>query len=212
MSKKDWSDVELCEAARNGDSEAESVMLERYQPLAQRAARISTIPGYDYDDLLSFANLAILRAVRKPGVVKASFGTLARTCVHNALASVARAQRCRVRLVQLRNTGSLGGDDSRGDEMIRDPRALEGFEHVYTNLMIRKLRAALTESEGFVLDKLLARGGLSCKAGDDQDMAVIAAQMGISRASVWRVIMEIRRKASEVMAVDDRNQSELLAA
>ena len=191
-------DIDLCEKARAGDSDAELRMIERYRPLIERAANNAAISGIPREDLAAEATIAVIKAVRAFQPKHVSFASFSKRCVHNRFASLARFSGRRIRL---HSHALIDADHLNGghEENIEDGSARITLDGVYTEDLVARLAAVLNEKEKFVLTNLLARGGLN---GADEGMSAnqIAETMGCSRASVWRVIEEIRRKATEVFA------------
>ena len=194
------SDLELCTAARAGSGEAEGLMLKRYGPIILKTVAGTRILGLTEGDIESEASIALLKAIRAENWGKATtFGVFARRCVHNHVASLVRATRARPVLLQHVDPEADACPCPSREESITDRQALTSYDCVFTDDMIAKVRAVLTEPENRVLSKMLARAGVIDAAEHDQGWKAVAAEMGCFRTGVWRIVMEIRRKAEGVL-------------
>jgi len=196
------SDLDLCKAARAGDDDALLVVIARYRPIAELAARSSRIPGYDYEDLLSEATTAIMSAARVFDEGVASFGSYAKLCVRNRIASIVRASRCRP--VMLQHVEQLNEADADCGPISRetlDPTAEAQFDQAHVGDLVDRLRAELTTTENEILTNLLARGGVIDDPEADKYWSEVAVEKGCFRTGIWRVINSIRIKAQGVILV-----------
>lgn len=193
------SDIELCEAARRGDDDALLVMLARYQPIAELAARSTRLYGFDYEDIFSEANAALIDAVRAFDDGIASFGSYGRRCVRNRITSLVRKQRCRPILLQHVGTSQLSNGEGDHSEMLIDPTAEAEFDRAFALDIVAQIRAELDETENRVLTNLLARGGVLESPEADRLWREVASEMGCFRTGIWRVVNAIRLKAQGVI-------------
>lgn len=82
------SDEELIGLYRSGDWEAREYLMERYQPLVLRLARLYYMIGGDTQDLLQEGNLGLIQAAdRYDAKRSAGFRTFATTCITRKIQS-----------------------------------------------------------------------------------------------------------------------------
>ena len=87
-----FSDEQLCRLAREGDGNAEEVLVRRYQRLVRTLARPYYLAGGDSDDLIQEGMFGLIFAVREyDGQKAAGFRTFAERCIRNRLYSALRA-------------------------------------------------------------------------------------------------------------------------
>ena len=85
-------DEDLCELARQGDRDAEEILIKRYNRLVRQLARPYYLAGGDSDDLIQEGMIGLMCGVREyDGQRAASFRTFAERCIRNRLYSAVRA-------------------------------------------------------------------------------------------------------------------------
>ena len=87
-----YSDTELLELSRNGDENAESLLVQRYRQLVRTCARPYFLAGGDREDLMQEGMIGLLSAMREfdPGG-GASFRTYAELCIRRRVISAAKS-------------------------------------------------------------------------------------------------------------------------
>ena len=85
------TDEQLCVQAKEGDQDAEELLVRRYQRLVRCLARPYYLVGGDNDDLIQEGMIGLIFAVRKYDAESASFHTFAEHCIRNRLYSALRA-------------------------------------------------------------------------------------------------------------------------
>ena len=86
------SDERLCALARDGDRNAEELLVKRYFQLVRKLARPYYLAGGDSDDLIQEGMIGLIHGVREyDGGKSASFRTFAEICIRNRLYSAVRA-------------------------------------------------------------------------------------------------------------------------
>lgn len=85
-------DEDLSGLARQGDREAEEILIKRYNRLVRQLARPYYLAGGDSDDLIQEGMIGLMCGVREyDGQRAASFRTFAEICIRNRLYSAVRA-------------------------------------------------------------------------------------------------------------------------
>ena len=86
------SDERLCELARDGDRDAEELLVSRYNRMVRQLARPYCLAGGDSDDLIQEGMIGLIYGVREyDGTRPASFRTYAEICIRNRLYTAVRA-------------------------------------------------------------------------------------------------------------------------
>lgn len=85
-------DEALSDMARQGDRDAEEILIKRYNRLVRQLARPYYLAGGDSDDLIQEGMIGLMCGVREyDGQRAASFRTFAEICIRNRLYSAVRA-------------------------------------------------------------------------------------------------------------------------
>ena len=85
------SDEMLCERARQGDRDAEEMLVSRYNRLVRQLARPLFLAGGDSDDLIQEGMIGLLHGLREYDAGRsASFRTFAEICIRHRLYSAVR--------------------------------------------------------------------------------------------------------------------------
>ncbi len=185
-----FSDEDLAQKVKDGDTEAVEVLLSRYIVMLRRASHGYCIPGADADDLFQEAAMALLEAVRTYNrVYNVSFRSYAVVCMKRKVASVVRSA---LRKRNAANGGNISLDESfsdglipmtSGDDVLNNPELLH---------ILNEERAAVRQLIQFILSDLeneVLRLYLACASYGD-----IAGQLGITVKSVDNALQRIRKK------------------
>ena len=186
------SDEELCGRAAQGDSQAETELVQRYGQLVRACARPLFLAGGDSEDLIQEGMLGLLTAIRGFDPKRdAAFRTFAEICVRSRLITAVRA--------------AQGGKHSPLNRSISfEPPLFDGINaHPFSSTNVESpedvvigreelkerldaLKGQLSELEANILPLYL--NGLSC--------GEIAARVGRSQKSVDNAVQRIRRKVA----------------
>ena len=182
------SDEELCQAAAQGNPQAETELVTRYGQLVRACARPLFLVGGDSEDLIQEGMLGLLTAIRSFDRSRdASFRTFAAICIKSRLLTAIRA-------AQGEKHAPLNHSISFEPPLFDGPNAylfssVESPEDVIIGREELKerldaLKGQLSELEAQILPPYLS--GLSC--------GEIARRAGRSQKSVDNAIQRIRRK------------------
>ena len=182
------SDEELCQAAAQGNPQAETELVTRYGQLVRACARPLFLVGGDSEDLIQEGMLGLLTAIRSFDRSRdASFRTFAAICIKSRLLTAIRA-------AQGEKHAPLNHSISFEPPLFDGPNAylfssVESPEDVIIGREELKerldaLKGQLSELEAQILPPYLS--GLSC--------GEIAKRVGRSQKSVDNAIQRIRRK------------------
>ena len=179
------SDEQLCQAAREGSTQAEEILALRYHRLVRSVARPFFLAGGDSEDLLQEGMFALVKAMREydPGR-DASFHTFAETCIRNRIYTVLKAA-ASGKNTPLNQAIPLNPSFLEVNSFFAqpDPEVLlidrEKAQLLLTDVR-RQLSAFETEVLGYYLD------GLTCRE--------IAETVGRPPKAVDNAVQRIRRK------------------
>ena len=184
------TDEQLCQAASQGDPQAETELVRRYSQLVRACARPLFLAGGDSEDLIQEGMLGLLTAIRgfDPGR-DAAFRTYAEICIRSRLLSAVRAAQggkhaplnhsisYEPPLFDEASARLLSSAESPEDVVIGREELKERLD---------ALKGQLSELEAQILTPYLS--GLSC--------GEIARRVGRSQKSVDNAIQRIRRKTA----------------
>ena len=179
MKKNDQTaNLELINAARDGDENAFEALLEVYEPLIDAMSRSFANASEDsesHEDLRQEACIALYKAVQTYDSTQAevSFGLYAKMCVRNRLISYTRKLRRREPVLPLEGRIKTEEDVAQGIV------AQEAYMELY-----RRIEAVLSPYESHVWWLYLS----------GQTTGAIAAQLGKDERSVQNAIYRIRKK------------------
>ena len=188
------TDEELALLARDGDREAEELLVARYHRLVRTCARPYFLAGGDSEDLTQEGMFGLLKAVREYHAEKeASFRTFAEICIRSRLYSVLRDM-ARDKHKPLNQSVSLDTPDFDSNSYTsgtsnlaqRDPED-DLIDREHTAALLSGVRKQLSEFEAKVLEYYL--DGLSCRE--------IAETVGKAPKSVDNAVQRIRRKVAQ---------------
>ena len=186
----DRPDAQLCLLAAQGDSQAETELVRRYNWLVRACARPLFLAGGDSEDLIQEGMLGLLTAIRGFDPSRdAAFHTYAEICIRSRMLTAVRAAQggkhaplnhsvsYEPPLFDGTNAYLFSSAESPEDVVI-------GREELRERLEV--LKGRLSKFEAQILPPYLS--GLSC--------AEIAQRVGRSQKSVDNAIQRIRRKTA----------------
>ena len=198
------TDEELALLARDGDREAEELLVARYHRLVRTCARPYFLAGGDSEDLTQEGMFGLLKAVREYHAEKeASFRTFAEICIRSRLYSVLRDM-ARDKHKPLNQSVSLDTPDFDSNSYTsgtsnlaqRDPED-SIIDRERTAALLSGVRKQLSEFEAKILGYYL--DGLSCRE--------IADAVGKPPKSVDNAVQRIRRKVAQHILSGDFSKS-----
>ena len=185
------SDEELWRAAANGDSEAEELLVMKYNKVVKACARPYFLMGGDSEDLIQEGMLGLISAVRQYDPEKnTSFKTFAELCIRNRLYSAIK-NAARLKHVPLNDYVSFESplfDESKtlAANNARDPEELfitqERLDEITGNIT-----DSLSKLESQVLELYL----------EGQSYDEIARSIGKTPKSVDNSVQRIRKKLAQ---------------
>lgn len=90
-----YTDDELIDRLRDGETEIEDYLMEKYKPMVRTKARAMFLTGGDTDDLIQEGMIGLFRAVRNYKKEReASFHTFANLCVERQMYKAIEASKC----------------------------------------------------------------------------------------------------------------------
>ena len=194
------TDEELALLARDGDREAEELLVARYHRLVRTCARPYFLAGGDSEDLTQEGMFGLLKAVREYHAEKeASFRTFAEICIRSRLYSVLRDM-ARDKHKPLNQSVSLDTPDFDSNSYTSGTSNLAQrnpedhmIDRERTAALLSGVRKQLSEFEAKILGYYL--DGLSCRE--------IAEAVGKPPKSVDNAVQRIRRKVAQQLLSGD---------
>ena len=188
------TDEELALLARDGDREAEELLVARYHRLVRTCARPYFLAGGDSEDLTQEGMFGLLKAVREYHAEKeASFRTFAEICIRSRLYSVLRDM-ARDKHKPLNQSVSLDTPDFDSNSYTSGTSNLAQrnpedrmIDRERTAALLSGVRKQLSEFEAKILGYYL--DGLTCRE--------IADTVGRPPKSVDNAVQRIRRKVAQ---------------
>jgi len=188
------TDEELALLARDGDREAEELLVARYHRLVRTCARPYFLAGGDSEDLTQEGMFGLLKAVREYHAEKeASFRTFAEICIRSRLYSVLRDM-ARDKHKPLNQSVSLDTPDFDSNSYTSGTSNLAQrnpedhmIDRERTAALLSGVRKQLSEFEAKILGYYL--DGLTCRE--------IADAVGRPPKSVDNAVQRIRRKVAQ---------------
>ena len=198
---REFSDESLWMAASNGDSQAEEILIEKYNRLVKICSRPFFLAGGDSEDLIQEGMMGLLSAIRQFDPARdTAFKTYAESCIRNRLISAIRSA-SRFKHTPLNESVSFESpmfDDSQAHPsgLMRDPEELiiarERLDEV--NSM---LSGSLSQLEKKVLEYYLS--GLSYQE--------IADAVSKTPKSIDNAVQRIRKKLAQFLNSGDISKS-----
>ena len=194
------TDEELALLARDGDREAEELLVARYHRLVRTCARPYFLAGGDSEDLTQEGMFGLLKAVREYHAEKeASFRTFAEICIRSRLYSVLRDM-ARDKHKPLNQSVSLDTPDFDSNSYTSGTSNLAQrnpedhmIDRERTAALLSGVRKQLSEFEAKILGYYL--DGLTCRE--------IADTVGRPPKSVDNAVQRIRRKVAQQLLSGD---------
>lgn len=187
---EEFSDEELVVRLRQGESEIEDYLMEKYKNLARTRARAMYLIGGDTDDLIQEAMIGIFKAIRDflPGK-EASFSTFARLCIERQLYSAIQSSN-RKKNQPLNTYISLSEENNEGslDRLWEESPEAILVDREQADNMMEKIQSKLSPFENHVLELYLQ----GC------DYNRIAQMMDKSPKSIDNALQRIRAKVREI--------------
>ena len=181
-----YADEELISRLRQGESEIEDYLMEKYKNLARARARAMYLIGGETDDLIQEGMIGLFKAIRDYDEAKeASFQTFARLCIERQLYRTIEASN-RLKNHPLNSYVSLSDEASEEDlrqNWEESPEAII-LDREHTGDMIKKIRHVCSPFENHVLE-LYMRG---------YDYRKIAEMMDKTPKSIDNALQRIRTK------------------
>ena len=197
----EYTDEELVELLRQGDTEVMDYLLEKYKFIVRQKARVLYLAGGEADDLIQEGMIGLIKAVRDFDVTqKTSFSSFAELCVSRQMYSAIEASN-RKKHLPLNSYVSLYEDseevgegrslpliDTIESSKENDPEVLY-FGKEYTEAFAEQLKELLSPLENHVLYLHLM----------GTDYRTIAELLGKSPKSVDNALQRIKTKAQKIL-------------
>ncbi len=184
-----YTDEELILRLRQGESDIEDYLMDKYKNLARTRARAMYLIGGETDDLIQEGMIGLFKAVRDYDQEKeASFQTFARLCIERQLYRAIEASN-RLKNQPLNSYISLSDEASEEDlnhNWEESPESIV-LDKEHTDDMLRKIRHVCSPFENHVLD-LYVNG---------YDYRKIAEMMDKPPKSIDNALQRIRVKVKE---------------
>lgn len=151
-------DLNLIILAKNNDMNAKQILIEKYSPIIKKQIKKYTfIDNYDYDDLMQYGIMSILKAINTFNITKGNtFPAYVKFTIQNNFAYL-----CRKNNIE-KSANSLNVKTEEGCEildLIKDKNTLEDiFMNEYENELIYKARKLLSNEEQRLFDFLMYSG------------------------------------------------------
>jgi RNA polymerase sporulation-specific sigma factor len=185
----EYSDEELLELLRDGETAAAEYLMEKYKPLVRKKARALYLAGGDQEDLLQEGMLGLYKAVREYRPDReASFQTFAGVCISRQMYSAVASAR-RKKHGPLNDSVSLNELEENQEYSLgtaENPETILLDQEAAENLR-KQIETSLSPLEKKVLDLYLS--GL--------DYLQIAARLARPAKSIDNALQRIRAKVNK---------------
>lgn len=194
MMKPDYShlsDEDLILRLKNGETETENYLLEKYKALVRKNARVLYLDGGDKEDLLQEGMLGLFKAIRSFEPDRgASFFTYANQCIMNQMFSAVSSAKRKKHSILNESVPLSEIDDASQEAAFIYADGPEAFilEQEAEAQLRSRIEKALSPMENKVLAQYLQ--GMNYRE--------IAEQTGKSEKSIDNALQRIRRKVKEV--------------
>lgn len=181
-----YADEELISRLRQGESEIEDYLMEKYKNLVRTRARAMYLIGGETDDLIQEGMIGLFKAIRDYAEEReASFQTFARLCIERQLYRAIESSN-RLKNQPLNSYVSLSDEASEDDLWQNWEKSPESIvlDREYTDTMIKKIYQVCSPFENHVLE-LYMRG---------YDYRKIAEMMDKAPKSIDNALQRIRTK------------------
>ena len=201
MNFEKFTDEELCEKAKEGDVEAESYLINKYENLVRGKAKTLYLLGGDREDLIQEGMIGLFIAVRDFDKSKnAMFSTFANlVCerrMYNAIKAGQAGKNIPLNTYISLYAGNDTGEDADNIKLINNLRASsllepEGFvvDKENTLFLLEKLSESLSKLEEEVLDLYLS----------GKDYVEIAEMLERSPKSIDNALVRIKNKFKNII-------------
>lgn len=188
------SDEELIARLRQGETDIEDYLMEKYKGLVRQKARAMFLIGGDTDDLIQEGMIGLFKAVRDYQPDKeASFATFARICIGRQIYSAVKTSN-REKHIPLNSYVSLNQEDENSpiwELLVEDenPEAIV-IDQETTRDLQQKIADYLSPTENKVLDYYLKGVGY----------VEIAELLDKSPKSIDNALQRVRTKIREILS------------
>ena len=175
------------ERARNGDTEARTILIERNLRLVAHIAKKYYSSGYDSDDLISIGTIGLIKAIDSFNADNGTrFATYAGKCLQNEILMYFRSQKklaCETLLSETVDADKDGNPLTYMDIISCDDTILDEIElKINSAKALRAVKNVLDEREREII---VLRYGLGGRRPITQ--REVAERLGISRSYVSRI-------------------------
>ena len=187
----EYTDEELVELLRQGDTEVMDYLLEKYKFVVRQKARVLYLAGGEADDLIQEGMIGLFKAIRDyRGDKEASFYTFAQLCVdrqmYNAIQSSTRQKHQPLNSYIYLSEQYGENEEHLGDNWGENPESIIIDQENVQDLE-QEITATLSPMENQVLEYYLAGNGYG----------EIARIMGKTPKSIDNALQRIRIKIRE---------------
>lgn len=182
----EYTDEDLIFKLRQGQSDIEAYLMEKYKNLVRVRAREMYLIGGETDDLIQEGMIGLFKAIRDYDRERdASFQTFARLCIERQLYRAIEASN-RLKNQPLNSYVSLSDTASEGDLVQNWGKSPESIvvDREHAESMLKKIRGACSPFENHVLE-LYMKGN---------DYRQIAEMMDKAPKSIDNALQRIRAK------------------
>ena len=188
----EYTDEELVELLRQGDTEVMDYLLEKYKFVVRQKARVLYLAGGEADDLIQEGMIGLFKAVRDFQTDKeASFATFARVCIDRQIYSAIQNSN-RQKHQPLNSYVSLNQEDESSpiwELSVENPESII-IDQETTEDLRKRISDYLSPMENKVLDLYLKGKGY----------VEIGGILNKSPKSVDNALQRIRSKIREVIS------------
>ena len=188
----EYTDEELVELLRQGDTEVMDYLLEKYKFVVRQKARVLYLAGGEADDLIQEGMIGLVKAVRDFQTDKeASFATFARVCIDRQIYSAIQNSN-RQKHQPLNSYVSLNQEDESSpiwELSVENPESII-IDQETTEDLRKRISDYLSPMENKVLDLYLKGKGY----------VEIGGILNKSPKSVDNALQRIRSKIREVIS------------
>lgn len=199
MDLQSLTDEELCKLSKEGNEEAESILLYKYKAVVKNRAKTLFLTGGDMDDLIQEGMIGLFMAMKGYDENKGtSFSTFARLALERRMYNAIKAQNTK-KNSPLNDYVSLDFTENKGEEgqsvaLLRAGMEAEPekklIDRENTDFLMMRLSEELSEFEKEVL-----RLSLSGK-----DYKEIGKELGKSSKSIDNALQRIKKKLKGILS------------
>lgn len=201
MDLQSLTDEELCKLSKEGNEEAESILLYKYKAVVKNRAKTLFLTGGDMDDLIQEGMIGLFMAMKGYDENKGtSFSAFARLALERRMYNAIKAQNTK-KNSPLNNYVSLDSSEREGEEggqsiallragMEAEPEK-KWIDRENTDFLMMRLSEELSEFEKEVL-KLSLSG---------KDYKEIGKELKKSPKSIDNALQRIKKKLKGILSV-----------